>query len=250
MGHTRARDPLGEVLTASLGRARMLSGMHVRLALVAIAATLLGACGSSAARPASPPVARTTTTSSTVPARASAPICGPARARTLASDRRARVYTGGDWVYACAAGARTRQRLGLHVSCLGGTRVGPFALSGEVVAYAAESCGVDTGRTSVLVRRLSTGRQLASAPALSTPLGPESYTAVSALALAGNGDAAWIAVGRAIVAGHSATAVMALDGRGEHQLDSGTAIATRSLQLHGRTVRWRDGGSWRTAQLS
>jgi hypothetical protein len=228
----------------------MLSPMPVRLALAALSAALLCACGSSSARPTGSSTSSSTSATATAAPVTATARCGPSGARTLAVDRRARVYALGDSVYGCAGGARSGYRLGLYVSCLRGPRVGPFALAGSLVAYGDERCGVDTGRTSVLVRRLTDGHQLAGAPALSVPLGPESYVTVTSIVLESDGHAAWIAAGRAIVAGHSATAVMALDGQGVHQLDRGTGISPGSLQWHGHIVRWRDGGRWRTARLA
>jgi hypothetical protein len=128
-------------------------------------------------------------------------------------------------------------------------RVAPVAVRGLLVAYGAQRCGVDTGSSQVLVRRLSDGSVLASRPATTTLLGAESYVSVSAIALASDGAVAWISVGASIVSQRRTIEVHALDRGGVRRLDAGSAIAPAVLELRGSVLRWRHGGEWRSARL-
>jgi hypothetical protein len=117
------------------------------------------------------------------------------------------------------------------------------------VAYAVKRCGVDTGRSEVLVRRLDTGQVVADRPATSTVLGVESFVSVTALVVAGSGSAGWISQSGSIVSHRELTEVHAFDARGARLLDSGSAIGAHSLQLVGSQLRWRNAGRLRTARL-
>ena len=165
------------------------------------------------------------------------------------SDARARVYLARGQVYGCGAGHATAFLLGERVGCLRGPLAGPFALVGARVAYGLDRCGVDTGSSMLTVQRLDTGQVLISRPALSRPVGVESYTSISRIVLSRGGAVAWIASGHSIGAHRQRTEVEALDRHGARVLDSGATIATGSLSLSGSTVRWRDGGRARSARL-
>jgi hypothetical protein len=218
---------------------RMRCGMLT--ALVALAA-----CGSSAGMPRHAAGAG----GSGPPGSAAAGRCGPRSARTLAADSRARVYSTGNAVYGCAAGAHQSFRLGAAARSLREGRVGPVALAGVDAAYGLATFGVDTGSAQVIVRRLSDGRQLRSAPATQGRLGPESVQAVDALVVKANGAVAWIAEARSIISQRSAVIQVARDdARGNSVLDSGTGIDARSLRLHGSSLSWRDGSQTRSATL-
>ena len=240
------------------------------LTCLAAAAVLLGACGSSAnqsgpsttsassptpssaSSPTPSPTSSPTQSTPTPSPAAGSPPCGPAAARTLAHDARVRVYVAGGQVFGCARGERTRYALGQVTTCLRGALVGPVKAAGVRVAYAVKRCGVDTGTSQVIVRRLDDGRTLAAASATATPLGAESYVTVSSLVLAGDGSAGWITEAGSIVSHRRLTEVHALDSRGTPRvLDSGPGIGPRSLVLVGGSqLRWRDAGRWRTARLA
>ena len=216
---------------------------------------LLAACGSSAAHPATSTrsSASAPTPTPTAPAPGPATGCGPAGARTLAADAKARVYATGGQVYGCSRGAQRRFALGGQRSCLGGSLAGPFALMGSRVAYGVERCGVDTGRSLILVRALDTGRVSVDLPATSSRVGVESYVRVTAIVLSPSGSVAWITQAGSIVAHRQLTEVHAAragGAAGPRVLDAGPGIATRSLSLSGSTVRWRDGGRMRSARLA
>jgi hypothetical protein len=167
----------------------------------------------------------------------------------LAQDLRVRVYATRGQVIGCARATRTRYVLGQVTSCLRGAFVGPVKVSGIRVAYAVKRCGVDTGTSEVIVRRLDDGRSVASMPATATPLGVESYVTVSSLVLAGDGSVGWITQGGSIVSHRQLIEVHARDSRGVRRLDSGPGIAPRSLTLVRSQLRWRDAGATRTARL-
>jgi hypothetical protein len=151
-------------------------------------------------------------------------------------------------VYGCAAKSRSFL-LGSRNSCLRSTLFQIAALSGVTAAYGSERCGVDTGSTEVVVRRLSDGGRLASSAAVAAP-GPESYTRVRSIRVRGDGSAAWIAVASSIAAGHSRTEVRRHDGAGERLLDSGPQVVPDSLRLQGNIVSWQHGSRRRSARLA
>jgi hypothetical protein len=211
-------------------------------------AVLLAACGTSSAHPAG---ATTASSSSGGTVGGGATACGPASAKTLASSSKARVYLARGLVYGCAHGAKHPYLLGQRASCLGGhARVAPVELSGALVAYGSQRCGVDTGASTIVVRRLSDGSTLSQQPATTTPSGPEAYVMVTALVIAGDGDVAWISTSHSIVAGHSATEVHALDRHGLKLLDHGAAINAAALRLAHTKVSWKHGIAWRSATLA
>jgi hypothetical protein len=117
------------------------------------------------------------------------------------------------------------------------------------VAYGLESCGVDTGSSSVIVRRLSDGRQLRVLPATTNRLAPESYQLVGSIVVKTDGAVAWIAAARSIVRQSADEEVHRADRRGQRELDSGTSINSGSMRLHGSTLTWRHGAATRSATL-
>lgn len=183
--------------------------------------------------------------------RASRPVpsaCGPASARTLAGGPSARVYVVAQTVYGCAAHSGRRFRLGTTGFCNRAERVGPVAVAGRLAAVALTSCGVDTGSTTVQVRRLSDGAVLSAYPAAAAP-GPESFTSVSAIVVDAAGAVAWIGRANSVVRHSSSTTVYAARAGAARQLDAGSAIVADSLRLTGTTVSWRHGGERRSAPL-
>ena len=187
-------------------------------------------------------------TSSASPAVAVA--CGPAGAPTLASSHRARVYVQAGTAFGCAAGGRGRFALGYRGSCLMHSAVAPVTVAGTLAAYGLQRCGVDTGSTLVIVRRLDDGALVRSAPA-SSPPGPEGYQLVGSLVLRADGAAAWIASGRSLGRRVSIVEVWRLSRTGTlTRLDSGGAIVVGSLRLEGATLHWHHGAAVKSARLS
>ncbi len=207
--------------------------MRQRIVLWAAAAALV-ACGLSVAAPGSKATA----------------ACGPAHARTLAVDGAVRVYARGNAVYGCSMRGTRVFRLGQRVTCLGAARIDPVVVAGELAAYGSERCGVDTGSTLVIVRRLTDGKQLRAAPATSPP-GVESFQFVRSLVLRGDGAVAWIGTGSSIVSHGSQKIEVHKAGRHGPVvlLDSGAGVRPSSLTLHGSRLTWRDGAGLRHATL-
>jgi hypothetical protein len=152
-------------------------------------------------------------------------------------------------VVGCAGGSQRGFVLGRSGLCIGATRVAPVSVVGALAAYGAERCGVDTGSTQVIVRRLTDGAILAQTPATSTRMGPESYVQVTALVLARSGSAAWIASGASIVGHRHIVEVRAYEHGTLRRLDSGAAIDLYKLELTGSHLRWKHGANWKTATL-
>jgi hypothetical protein len=174
--------------------------------------------------------------------------CGPAGARTLAADGVARVYAVGNDVFGCASGGSRPYKLGQRNTCVGTARVGPVVVAAKLTAYALSRCGVDTGFTQVIVKRLTDGAQLRALAATSPP-GPESFQSVDSLTLKSDGAVAWIATGSSIVGGRKLIEVRKADRDGDALLDSGGAVDSASLRLHHSRLSWKHGSTTRTATL-
>jgi hypothetical protein len=177
------------------------------------------------------------------------PICGPAAARTLAAGKLARVYSIHGSVYGCAAGASKSYTLGRAARSITAPRVGPVVVAGQVAAYGLTRFGVDTADSQVVVRRLSDGKQLASAPATATsPV--EGIQSVGSIVLKTDGAVAWIGDARSLVSRLGAVVeVRRIDKRGAALLDSGTEVKPGSVRLRGSTLSWLHGGATRHASL-
>jgi hypothetical protein len=212
----------------------------VRYALL-IVALVLAACGSSSAA--------SSHTGSAPPPAGPPAHCGPAGARTMAASTVARVFEQGGVVSGCSSKTGRTVRLGQTRTCLGKPRVGVVAVAGELAAYATQTCGVDTGAASVVVRRLSDGRQLGSFEAVSPPIRPESYRSVVSVVLRPDGSVAWIGQASSIISHRTELQVQAVSAGVQRQLDRGTGIGPRSLRLHGTRLTWSDAGRTRSATL-
>jgi hypothetical protein len=194
----------------------------------------LAACGSSLGK---------------APAGSAAASCGPAAAKTLAVDRTARVYESAGEVYGCATASRRSYRLGASARSIREGRAGPIALAGTDVAYGYTVYGVDTISAQVLVRDLTTGKQLRSEPATTAPARVEFVESVDSVVVKPDGAVAWIGESGSVTGGPTNTEVDRADARGLAKLDSGGSIDVHSLRLHGGTVTWRHSGNSRSASL-
>lgn len=161
-----------------------------------------------------------------------------------------RVFSQGAFVYGCSRRTGKRSRLGRSMLCIGAQKVGPVAVAGDDAAYGLESCGVDTGFTQVLVKRLTDGKELRADASITGQLGVESYESVGSLVVKGDGSVAWIASGRSIVGrGPNPVEVHKHDTHGPALLDSGPSIAQAALRLRGSKLTWKHGGAVRSATL-
>ncbi len=161
------------------------------------------------------------------------------------------MYVVRNTVYGCSDRTGLRTRLGVKSSCVGNQLIGLVVVLGELAAYGDESCGVDTGSTRVIVRRLSDGLRLRQAAAVTGSLLPESYESVESLAMTDSGSVAWIATASSISRhGGMRVEVHADDRRGPRLLDSGAGIVPQSLTLRGSKLTWKHSGATRSATLS
>jgi hypothetical protein len=175
--------------------------------------------------------------------------CGSNGGHTIAASSAARVYSLHGHVYGCAGRAGRVYRLGSSATCISTRLVGPVTVVGDLAAYGAQSCGIDTGSSQVVVRRLSDDQQILTAGASSLQLGPESYVSVTAVALRADGHVAWIAMGSSIATHRKDVEVHQQDARGAHLLDSGAAVRPQSLKLRGTRLTWIHGRSLRSSTL-
>lgn len=221
----------------------MLAVMPARGSLVALL-VFLASCGSSSASSGTAASSSGKSTPSAHPSKLAS--CGPASASTVAANREVRVYDLHDVVYGCSAANSKSFRLGHATRSIAEARVSPVAVGGEVVAYGLARFGVDTGRTSVVVRRLTDDKQLGDYAATQA-VGVESFQTVGSVVVKGDGSVAWIATEFSIVGGgHGTVEVHAADSRGDHVLDRAPSkperIDPKSLRLVGSTLAWTDAG--------
>jgi hypothetical protein len=175
---------------------------------------------------------------------AASSACAPPGAQVKLTDRHAQVYVLGKAVYACDRGTGRTTKLGQKTVCVATARVDGTALAGDLVAYGLDRCGVDSGSTAVIVRRVSDGKRLHSFAAITGPGLVESYQTIGALIVTPK-VVAWIATISSII-GHGKRTEVHANGM---LLDSGTGIAPTFLRLHGSKLSWRKGGSTQTATL-
>jgi hypothetical protein len=237
----------------TLAVAHILAFVRMR-GLILFAAIAVSACGGASAAPgsssgSSAPASRTAPGDTTPRGTVSIP-CGPSGATTLAASGVARVYASGATVFGCSKHATGAISLGQTRSCIARPQVGPVVLKGELAAYGVRRCGVDTGRASVVVRRLDDRRLLHDSPAVTGRLRPESYMEVGSLVLAPDGSVAWIGTGTSVINPAAKTVeVHEIDRAGSRLLDSGGQIEPRSLRLRGSQLSWRHGTATRSARL-
>jgi hypothetical protein len=189
-------------------------------------------------------------TSSLAPAASTTGTCGRHQGHTLAQSDSARVYSLNNGVYGCAIPNGSVYRLGSASVCQGHGRATPVALAGRLVAYGLETCGIDTGSSVVIVRRLTNGKRLHEDAATTGPVGAESFETVESLVLKPGRSDAWISVTNSVVTHGATIEVHKHDSTGTSLLDSGLGIDPHSLRLTGSKLAWRHDGKRRSAILS
>jgi len=221
----------------------MLAVVPARGSLVALL-VFLASCGSSSASSTTDASSSSRSAPSAHPGKVA--DCGPAAAATLAANRYVRVYALHDAVYGCSVAKGKDFRLGHATRSIAEARVSPVAVVGELAAYGLARFGVDTGRTSVVVRRLTDGAQL-NEFAATQAVGAESFQSVGSIVVRPDGAVAWIATNYSIIGGgHGTVEVHAADSRGNRVLDRAPSHPERidptSLHLVGSTLAWTDAG--------
>jgi hypothetical protein len=175
-------------------------------------------------------------------------VCEPFQAHTLASDRAAVVYSLDGEAYGCSRPTGPTYKLGSVKLCIGATRVGPFALAGDVVAYGSETCGVDSSSSQAIARNLESGHTLRREPATSRTL-VEQEGGLQSIVVKADGSIAWIAAEQSL-GNHGRLLQVRKDDRGgDTLLSSSLAVLPSSLKLHGSRLTWRDAGKLRSATL-
>jgi hypothetical protein len=200
--------------------------MRLRIAFLVVAATVIATTG----------------------AGAHGAMCGPAKARTLAADRVARVYSVRQKVYGCARGSHSRYLLGATSNSMSRDRVGPLALAGYDVAFGRRSYGVDVVSAEVVVEYLVDGRVLRDRRATDGDYGPETFEQINSIVVKPDGAVAWIATDSTI-SGAKAIEARKSDHTKQTYLDSGPKVRPQSLRLHGSKLTWRDGSTTKSASL-
>jgi hypothetical protein len=185
--------------------------------------------------------------------------CASRHSVTLAENAVVRVYSRPsrfeptDLVYAaCLKATGRRSRLGERGCFPDSCDLGPFALTGSLVAVAAGVAGRGDSHFEVRLKDIRSGRMWqrlsAIAPPEPLPL-QDRFTrifGVRDLVVSATGGLAWIAgdpyppvrweVHRSDATGHAV-------------LDAGLSISPRSLSLRGGTITWRNGADTRTAAM-
>jgi hypothetical protein len=151
-------------------------------------------------------------------------------------------------VYGCVLQTGTVWKLGSAGICNVTPCADHFALAGTVVAYGLNRFGIDTGTTTVVVRRLVSGHVVHQDAATSRGV-VEGYGSAKSLVVKTDGSDAWIGVDNSIIGHGRVIEVHRHDGRGTALLDSAASIEPASLKLHGSRLTWRDGGATRQSTL-
>jgi hypothetical protein len=175
--------------------------------------------------------------------------CGPSKARTLAADRLARVYSRGGRVYGCADGTHTSYVLGSASNSMGQGRVGPIALAGVDAAYGRTTSGVDVISAEVVVKNLTDGRILRDEGATAGNFGPETAQQVDSIVVKPDGSVAWIASIDSLISNRGTTQVRKSDRTRRTSLESSRRIKPDSLRLSRSQLSWRSGSARKTATL-
>jgi hypothetical protein len=201
-------------------------------------------------------------------AHAPSPVCGSSKGKTLALDKRARVYSlplrgplaerdpDGARLIGCLRGNEHTLRLGTTVSGNSGWNPLKGAVNPEVAAvaapfaaYSTSLSGIDFNRAWAIVRNLETGEVLQTADA-DPHGGVEQSSTVTDMAVRHSGTVAWISQGKFVGGGRSWDQVAYSAPEQEVViLDEGKAIGLRSLEIRGSRVTWLDEGGRRAAEM-
>jgi hypothetical protein len=175
-------------------------------------------------------------------------VCGPGPAHTLARDAVARVYSSAGNACGCVAGGARSYKLGTTGFCIGAERLQTVRVAGRLAAYSLQTCGIDTGNSTINVRNLRTGAVLVQRPA-TTKVGVEGFQSIDSLVVKADGAVAWIATANSIGKPTFVRQLQRLDTRGFAVLDSGRDVNAASLRLDRSRLSWKHATAVRTATL-
>lgn len=177
-------------------------------------------------------------------------VCGPAHAKTFASNRAARVYSKGGNVYGCARTGDQSFLLGTVGNSFSEGRVGPVALAGVDVAYGLTTYGVDTVSAQVVVKSLTNGAVVRQESSWTGPVAAEFFQMVDAIVVKKDGSVAWIATAGSIISSNATTTeVEKSDHASGTLLDKSKQIKQHSLRLRGSKLTWKDGSATQRSTL-
>ena len=179
-----------------------------------------------------------------------APVCGPAKAKTMAAGALSRVYVTRKTVYACTRGVRRRRELGstyCYGSSSGCSTLDAAAVGGRMVAYAIQDCCMSYGDPyfRLTVRDLATGKVTES----STEGEPGEVNAtIAGIVVRPTGAAAWL-WRREPWRSPDDGFVVSRSARCGEPTTLASAPAISGLHRNGSRVVWREGGADRSAPL-
>ncbi len=192
--------------------------------------------------------------------------CSGKGSKGIVSTGSARVFTlpaGGNErkAYACLYSQNKRRYLGWIQECQNDIAASGFLLSGRYVGYVQTTCGLVSGRDTVVVRDIKTGKVVRSAGAASGTEAPdgEASTYVTDLAMNRNGQVVWIgefdADGGGVNGPGDGRQVWAMPGKTPQLVESSLDIVAGSLALGPTTSQgfnwfyWQVGTQSRAAKL-
>ena len=182
-----------------------------------------------------------------------APHCTMKGAKTIAANRRVRVFEVGDAVFGCRRTANRAYKIGHGGSeCQNNDLIDTAVVAGNFAALNVRTCSLYDSESSVALVNLRDGRVRFRSAALSTPGSESSYEAIRGMVVTPAGRLAWIGV-RIVTHGVIADAEVRrrVPNSADRSivLERGTTIDARSLRKGGGRVSWRNAGVARSARL-
>jgi hypothetical protein len=185
-----------------------------------------------------------------------APRCSLKGAKTVAANRRVRIFNArhrvyGDLTFGCLRDANRAYVLGIVGECQNNDVVDTAVVAGTLAALNVNTCSLTSSESEVALVDLRTGRVEFASPPTSLPFDPDGYDAIRGMAVTAAGRLAWVAVRVA----HGAIVAVevrrrARDPKGRPVLlDSSTDIDPRSLRREGSLLTWRHGAVLRSAAM-
>jgi hypothetical protein len=181
-----------------------------------------------------------------------APHCTLTGAKTIAANRRVRVFEARDAVFGCRRTADRAYEIGHDGSeCQNNDAIDTAVVAGNFAALNVRTCSLYDSESSVALVNLRDGRVRFRAAALSTPGSETSYEAIRGMVVTPAGRLAWVAVRimRGAIADAEVRRRVPNSAERTVELDGGTTIDPRSLRKGDGRVLWRNAGLLRSARL-